>query len=600
MTKKHEIIKLSDREHIIHRPSMYIGGVAPDAVQDYAIQSNGDLQNVILNYPPGLIKIINEVIDNSIDAILKTQVGNLVEVEITDNTVQVQDNSSGFPTKSKDSTEEPLVLALGNARAGSNFNDEDNIGQMGTNGVGAFATNCFSLEFQAISSNQDVKVQATWTNNAILKEVKTSKPGAKTGTLISCTPDLKKFNLGKIDEDIKIAIKTRLICLAYTYPNIKFKFNKELLHKPKQITDLLNLGDDPVVHYQGENYEVHVIARNDTHQNFSFINGLNIKDGGTHLDVIANDLAKAFSTARGIQASKADITNTLQLVFVGTKFKNLRFNSQTKEKITNSTAEVRAYLGDIEPLVQKVLKSKEIKDFIKATAQARELRANKSKLNQTKKAKIKSEDFLDAQETRKYLMLVEGESAKGGLLPALGRKEIAYYTLMGKPLNAWSSSMQKMMANRELSEVLNIIHNSDFEKVVLAQDADLDGKHIAGLLLGFFAKYLPEYQDKIYYLRTPVRVVEKDDEAVRWSFNIDDDMIVKSNERALYMKGLGSFETSSLIKIVEQEGFENLLCKVQMDLTSEEDLETLEAWLGKESQQRKDFILENDFNIAKI
>ena len=601
-TKSHKIEKLTDREHILRRPSMYIGGISADEVQDYFLDSTGNLVPQTLKYPPGLVKIINEVIDNSIDAILKTGVGNKVQVSIDYQEITVTDNSAGFPTRGPTDDEEPLTLALGNARAGSNFNDEDNIGQMGTNGVGAFATNCFSTHFEAVTVNKNSTVQAIWENNAQDLHVKVSKGSTKTGTIVRFHPDLRKFNMRSLLEtaDISTCIKTRLLCLAYTYPKIKFEFNSEELKAPKHITDLLQVEDDPVIHYQTDNYEVHVIARRDTMQNFSFVNGLNIKDGGTHLDVITNDLSKAFSAARGVTASKSDIQNTLQLVFVGTKFKNLRFNSQTKEKITNSTAEVREYLGNIEPLIQKVIKSKEIKDFIKACTQAREMRADKSKLNQAKKAKIKSEKFLDAQNARKYLLIVEGDSAQGGLLPTLGRKEIAYYKLMGKPMNAWSISMQKMTTNRELSEMLNIVHNSNFEKIIFGTDQDLDGFHIRGLLLGFFAKYLPECLDKIYFLQTPVRGVMKNGEIQRWSFNLSDDLKIKSNEYSQYYKGLGTWDVEDLQKVIETEGLEGMLVKVQADKASKEDQTMLESWLGADSQLRKDFILENNFNIAKI
>ena len=598
-----QIIKLSDREHILRRPSMYIGGISEDPLIDYFL-TDGCLVPKELKYPPGFVKIINEVLDNSIDAILKTGVGDTISIDIdtTSSLITVGDNSSGFPNKVSPKDEEPVVLALGNARAGSNFDDESNIGQMGTNGVGAFATNCFSKEFRAVSTNKEFKVSAIWTDNAIFKEVKSQAiKNSKTGTKVSFLPDLEKFGIKEITPDIITAVKTRVLCLAYTYPKMKFIFNKEQMVPSSSITDLMQIGDDPVVHYATENYEVHVIARSETCNNFSFINGLNIRDGGTHLDVIANDLSKEFSTMRGISASKGDITNTLQLVFVGTKFKNLRFNSQTKEKITNSTPEVRNYLGDLGPLIKKVTKSKEIRDFIKATSQARELRADKSKLKQAKRAKIKSDKFLDAQDKRRYLLLVEGDSAQGGLLPTLGRKEIAYYKLMGKPLNAWSSTMQKMTSNRELSEVLNIVHNSDFEKVIFGTDQDLDGFHIRGLLLGFFAKYLPEMQDKIYFLQTPVRgVMNKAGDIDRWSFNLKDDLKLKSTEHVHYFKGLGSWSDADLRKVIEVEGLDAMMQKVQLDLDNTKDVDILDAWLGSNSQLRKDLILENDFNIAKI
>lgn len=595
-----KIKKLTDREHILHRPSMYIGGISNEEVEDFAwVPASGNMQVTTLSYPPGLVKIINEVIDNSVDAILKTGKGDKIEVWFDGDIIHVKDNSAGFPAKAEGDEVEPVVLALGNARAGSNFEDENNIGQMGTNGVGAFATNCFSKSFIAETFTNGKLIKAEWSNNATdLSVYYHSVKG--NGTLVYFLPDLERFGISNgIPEDVKLAIETRLRLLAFTYKHIAFEYQNQKIKVPKQLTEWFEVGEDPYIRHQGGNYEVYVIARAHSTRNFSFVNGLNIKDGGTHLDVITADIAKGFGNTR-ISANKADITNTLQVIFTGTKFKNLRFNSQTKEKITNSSAETRAYLGDLSPLVNKVVKSKDIKDFIKATTAAREMRANKAKLGAAKKAKIKSEKFLDAQNERTNLMLVEGDSALGGLLPSLGRKNIAYYALKGKPLNAWSATTQKLTGNKELSELLSIVHQSDFERIIFGTDQDLDGFHIRGLLLGFIWKYLPEYADKVYFLQTPVRGVTRKGELVRWSFDLKEDLKIKPSEQMQYYKGLGTWDREDLKHVLDTEGFENLLTKVELDMQNPDHLQILEAWLGADSQSRKDFILANDFNIAKI
>lgn len=589
----YKIEKLTDREHILRRPSMYIGSISNEEIEDFTKGEFLEIKTSTL--PPGLVKIINEVIDNSIDAILKTGKGNTVSVDIQDSKIVVEDNSAGFPLKGN-SNEEPVVLALGNARAGSNFNDDDNIGQMGTNGVGAFATNCFSKSFKATSITDGTRVQAIWENNANLKDVKVDQVKKNSGTKIEFEPDLERFKLTTITDDVKDAINTRLHCLAYTYPKINFKFNNNKIKAPKQLTDWFDLKDDPFVSYKSGDYEVFVVARSTTTPNFSFVNGLNIRDGGSHLDIIMNDIAKAFNNVRGVNASKADIVNTLQLIFVGTKFKNLRFNSQTKEKITNSAAEVREYLGDLEPLVNKIAKSKQIKDFIKATSQARELRSNKAKLNSVKRTKIKSDKFLDSQGDREILMIVEGDSAMGGLVPALGRKGIAYYALKGKPLNAYKATAQKVAVNKELSELLAIIHQSNFKKIAVASDQDLDGMHIRGLLLGFVDKFLPEHKDRVYFLQTPVKGIFKNDKIVRWTYDINETLTPKSGEMSIYFKGLGTLEANEMNTIVATDGFDKILQQVDFS-----NIETsLESWLGDDSDKRKELILKNNFSIANI
>ena len=613
--EKFEIKKLSDREHIVHRPSMYIGSVSNEQ-HETAIFENvfeePKLQTKQLTYAPGLIKIINEVIDNSVDVIIKTGKGSTIKVKLSEDKVEVQDDSTGFPMPEKFKKlardggvakreifeDLPVVIALGNARAGSNFNDEDNLGQMGTNGVGAFATNCFSKRFVCVTKTQDTTTKVEWRDNALLHNCNIEYKKSEPGTSITFWPDLAKFSLAEISEDVKDVIRTRLVVLSLTYPDIKFYFDGKRIKTPKRISNLFTTEETPFVEHSTDNYQVLVIANSEKTSHFSVVNGLNTPDGGSHIDLILQEIVKELSETKGLNCTRADVLNTLQIVFIGRGWKNLRFNSQTKEKITNSTKETREYLGDLNPLVQKVKKSKQIKDFIKATTQARELRVEKKAIKDAKKTKIKSDKFLDAQGDREILMLVEGDSAMGGLVPALGRKGIAYYALKGKPLNAYKSSAQKVAANKELSELLAIIHQNDFKKITIASDSDGDGAHITGLLLGFVCKFLPEYKDKVYKLQTPVKGAMKDGKLVRWAFNLEESVDIKSGESLMYFKGLGTLDPSDIDAVVKQVGMGGILSKMNLNVEGFEDV--MEAWLGDDADTRKRLILANDFSIASI
>ena len=612
---KFEIKKLSDREHIVHRPSMYIGSVSNEQ-HETAIFENvfeePKLQTKQLTYPPGLIKIINEVIDNSVDVIIKTGKGSTIKVKLSEDKVEVQDDSTGFPMPEKFKKlamqggiakreifeDLPVAIALGNARAGSNFNDEENLGQMGTNGVGAFATNCFSKRFVCVTKTQDTTTKVEWRDNALLHNCNIEYKKSEPGTCITFWPDLAKFSLAEISEDVKDVIRTRLVVLSLTYPDIKFYFDSKRIKTPKKIASLFATEETPFVEHSTKDYQVLVIANSEKTSHFSVVNGLNTPDGGSHIDLILQEIVKELSETKGLNCTRADVLNTLQIVFIGRGWKNLRFNSQTKEKITNSTKETREYLGNLDALVQKVKKSKQIKDFIKATTQARELRVEKKAIKDAKKTKIKSDKFLDAQGDREILMLVEGDSAMGGLVPALGRKGIAYYALKGKPLNAYKSSAQKVAANKELSELLAIIHQNDFKKITIASDSDGDGAHITGLLLGFVCKFLPEYKDKVYKLQTPVKGAMKDGKLVRWAFNLEESVDIKSGESLMYFKGLGTLDPSDIDAVVKQVGMGGILSKMNLNVEGFEDV--MEAWLGDDADTRKRLILANDFSIASI
>lgn len=612
---KFEIKKLSDREHIVHRPSMYIGSVSNEQ-HETAIFENvfeePKLQTKQLTYAPGLIKIINEVIDNSVDVIIKTGKGSTIKVKLSEDKVEVQDDSTGFPMPEKFKKlardggvakrevfeDLPVVIALGNARAGSNFNDEDNLGQMGTNGVGAFATNCFSKRFVCVTKTQDTTTKVEWRDNALLHSCNIDYKKSESGTSITFWPDLAKFSLAEISEDVKDVIRTRLVVLSLTYPDIKFYFDGKRIKTPKKIASLFTTEETPFVEHSTKDYQVLVIANSEKTSHFSVVNGLNTPDGGSHIDLILQEIVKELSETKGLNCTRADVLNTLQIVFIGRGWKNLRFNSQTKEKITNSTKETREYLGNLDALVQKVKKSKQIKDFIKATTQARELRVEKKAIKDAKKTKIKSDKFLDAQGNREILMLVEGDSAMGGLVPALGRKGIAYYALKGKPLNAYKSSAQKVAANKELSELLAIIHQNDFKKIVISSDMDPDGAHVAGLLMGFICKFLPDYKDKLYRLHTPVKGAMKDGKLVRWSFDLEGSLDIKSGESLMYFKGLGTLDPSDIEVIIKDGGLDAILYRMNLNVEGFE--EAMEAWLGDDADTRKRLILANDFNIAVI
>ena len=163
-----------------------------------------------------------------------------------------------------------------------------------------------------------------------------------------------------------------------------------------------------------------------------------------------------------------DIKNKLLIVAFLKNVKNLKFNSQAKEKITNSVSEINQYFADNSPdggipyekLVGKILKNSAIIDPITEVYKIKEEFKKRQELKGLEKVKkIKSDKYLPPIGKKKYLLLCEGASAIGGLVPVLGRKECGYFELRGKPLNAYSATQSKFTANKELSELYKIIKN---------------------------------------------------------------------------------------------------------------------------------------------
>ena len=215
-----------------------------------------------------------------------------------------------------------------------------------------------------------------------------------------------------------------------------------------------------------------------------------------------------------------------------------------------------------------------------------------------RKKKIKSDKYLPATKNKKVLFICEGASAVGGLMPSLGRENYGFYELKGVPLNSYEVSQQKFTSNKELSELYRIIQNEEYDIIATATDADADGSHIKGLLLGFFEKYLPEYLEMKRFgeLQTPVQVALKNKKPQRWNYELGVKLELKSGEVGKYMKGLGSFKSELLKHIVKKDGIQNMIKIFELD-----NKNVLDNWLSNsKSDIRKEYIKNNEFDITGI
>ena len=406
---------LTDRDHVLKRPAMYIGAVNSSSFSEYIFENN-KIENKEISYVPGLIKIINEIIDNSVDACIKSKFtkGTHISVKMTSDTVEVKDDGTGIPydlINGKTSAE----VAWGTMRSGSNFEDDEHRTQIGMNGVGSFCTNCFSTKFTGISDDGIKKVTCHFSDNAEKCKTTVSDSTGNTGVSVTFYPDLERFGLEKIDESHILMIKQRLINLNLTYPEISFKFNGKTININSFKKYVSLFGENPEI-YETEKYCFAVLHNeNDDFRQFSYVDGLKINDGGTHIDIISlnivnrirDKLVKKFKSIK-----PGDIKNKLFIIAFLKEFPNPKFNSQSKEKITNSNAEMTNYLGDIdyENFVKKILKNKDIIDPITEVYKIKEelkRRQEMKSLNAPKK--IKNDKYLPPIGESKYLLIVEGE-----------------------------------------------------------------------------------------------------------------------------------------------------------------------------------------------
>ena len=395
---------------------MYIGASNVVEVEDYCLV-NDKIQRTSVKCVPGLLKIINEIIDNSVDIAIKTNFEgcNSVSVKITDDTVVVEDNGPGIPVSKNPEGEYIPFVCWGYAMSGSNFDNDENRTHLGMNGVGSYCTNVWSTEFTGISDDSKNRYTVKFKNNALDYKETVSNSVSK-GVTVKFKPDLKRFGIEKIDQTHKDLIYQRLLNLSISFPLIQFKFNNKAIKTKNFKSYVSSFADEGSFEvFQSDNFSFAVIpSPSDEFQQFSYLNGLNIKDGGTHIDVIANNIVSLLrdSLSKKYKTIKpADIKNKLMIVGVFKNFANPKFNSQTKEKLTNSVSEVNQYFGDIDyqSLSKKILKNSNIISPIIEVFKIKEELKNRQELKTLNKAKkIKDEHYLPALKESKYIMVVEG------------------------------------------------------------------------------------------------------------------------------------------------------------------------------------------------
>lgn len=617
---------LDDRTHVLERPGMYIGGVKPVNQDQWIVDAEtSKFTYKTLQVVPGLIKIINEIIDNSIDVAIDTnfKAATKIHVKIDGKSVTVTDNGIGIPVKKLDGDANGRTLpeiAWTTLRSGTSFGSDRE--KIGTNGLGSVATNIFSNVFIA-TSDDGVKQQTIECHrnmsSVIPKKIKQSS--GKSGVEVYFEPDLSRFGLTEIDKVHQDLVYQRLFNLAISFPKIKFSFNgKQIAMSEKKFASMFS--DDAVL--EASNNTMICVFPNQ-HDEFKFyaqLNGLNTFLGGSHVDYVANEitsrirdkLVKKYKSLR-----PGDVKNKMGLAIVMTGFKNPDFNSQSKEELKNAWSDIGKHIDgkiDFDGLAKKLLKTEAFIDPIVETFKIKEELKARQELKKAKKVKVKSDKYFPGIGEKKYLFLVEGLSAGGGLMKCLGRNGKYFYCLRGLALNAYDSTIQKIAANQEIKEVMNILNLDlakktdeeqviEFDKIVIATDADIDGINISSMLFGWWYRLCPSLyrQHKIYKLNTPVVIVEDAKENIKnWFFKLDDFKKWEASNtdkklKVIYLKGLGSLSTSQLDFIIQKQGFDSLLEEYTLDDKSDEYFKN---WLGPDADPRKKYMKEYDFDINTI
>lgn len=500
---------LSDREHLLLRPNMYIGSITNE--HETLKFMNHEEQSYNIN--KGLLKIIDEIIDNSIDETLRNnfKVGNKIDIKcykVDDETIEivVSDNGMGIPNTlitTSDGKQLPqLQVAFTTAKSGSNFTNDNRI-TVGMNGIGAFATNVFSKLFIAESITSNSHARLTCKNNSTeieFEEISTKK-NKVTGTTMTFRPDLSKFEIDDIEDTLSVIslhIQDRMSNVMVLYPKLKITFNEKPIENVNKyygfpINVNFKTSDDKTF----TQISLFPVQPSQTVTTYSIVNGVkqSHSDCGSHVNYIYKELHRLIEPKLKRlfkhNVSLNQFKNTVGIAVWFSLFPCPMFDSQNKTKLTNSVSEIKDYLTNvginIEKLAKELSNDKDFINHIKVSLFAKldeeELKELSKLTNSKKNSIIKSSKHIPAsklgdEEYDTSLYITEGLSAISNLLPTRNAQLHGGYALRGKVLNVYDNKQTEVLKNTELFELSNIIgltnHNKfDYYKITLDDGTEI-------------------------------------------------------------------------------------------------------------------------------
>lgn len=597
------IRSLNWKEHIRMRPGMYIGklgdGQAPD---------------------DGIYILIKEVVDNSMDEYFMGH-GKEIHINVEGRSVEVRDFGRGIPLGK-------VVDCVAKINTGGKYDSKAFKKSVGLNGVGTKAVNALSSYFLVRSVREGKSKEAEFSQGEITNDGMVTLSSDREGTYIRFTPDEQIFPNFKFREDI---IETLLWNYAYLNSGLKIKFNGKTLVSKNGLLDLLiNKTNDeefiyPPIHLSGEDIEIALThATHYGEQYYSFVNGQNTTQGGTHLTAFRESVVKVLRDFYKKEYDAKDIRSSI-IAAVSIRVEEPVFESQTKTKLGSTLMGPEA--PSIRSFVNEYL-SKELdnylhrnpetasalqKKIIQSERERKEIADIKKEVNKkAKKANVHNKKLRDCrvhfsdksgdleQKGRSTLFITEGDSASGSITKARDPFTQAVFSLRGKPLNCYGSSKKIVYQNEEfnlLQHALNIEDGLDelrYNRVVISTDADVDGMHIRLLLLTFFLQFFPELvrNGHLYILDTPLfRVRNKSETIYCYSESEKQAAInkLKGKPEITRFKGLGEISPDEFAGFIGANM--RLDPVVLQDKTDVERL--LEYYMGKNTQERQNFIIEN-------
>ncbi len=599
--KKHvydesKIKTLSSLEHIRLRTGMYIGRIGDGS-----------------HYDDGCYILLKEVIDNTIDEFIMGY-GKEVQITIEGSTVTVRDNGRGIPLGK-------VVDCVSKINTGAKYNDEVFQFSVGLNGVGTKAVNALSKDFYVRSHRGGEFAEAAFKQGK-LKSDKTGKAADEPdGTLIRFEPDPTIFKTVEFRPEM---VEKRLRHYSYLNTGLKLIYNGQTFQSRRGLMDLVleDLQTDnsepiyPPLHYTDKTLEFCFTHSNSRYGEsfYSFVNGQYTADGGTHLSAFREGLLKAVNEyAKG--KFEGDDVRECMVGAVAIRLKDPVFESQTKNKLGNT--EIRSDLVNQvrEELLHFFNRNKEVAEKLVAKVEdTQQLRKELQEVKKLARERAKAitiripqlkdckDHFNKAKGKGKGTMvfITEGQSAAGSIVSCRDVNTQAIFTLKGKPLNVWDLKRDIVYKNDEMYNLMRSLDIEDnleglrYDKVILATDADVDGLHIRNLLITYFFRFFDQlvHDGHLFVLETPLFRVRNKNQTTYCYSEAERDKAAEAlgkNCEITRFKGLGEISPAEFKQFI---GDEMRLSKVEY-ATKPEVHGILTFYMGKNTPERKDFIMEN-------
>ena len=644
--KKDTHIKLTPLEHILHRPDSYIGSITNLTEMNYVVDavpcddeitpppvlgektkkrkrdSGFKIKKRMVTYVPGLLKLYDEILNNAADHRLHGCTK--IRIIVTNDSVKIWNNGVGIPIEISEKYGIYIPeLIFFNLLSGSNFDDAKKRIVGGRNVIGGKLANVFSKRFilQVCTSGKLYR-QEGMNNMSIIGKPKIKDAGYKDDwTQIEFFPDLSKFGMCELNSDFVALAMRRAYDIAASF-GISITFNGEII-KIKSMRQYapLFLGEKACAYYHNDRWDVCVAIREYSEfEAVSYVNGIYMSGGGTHVQYIKNQILSYLSQANDVLQTQL---SPLIFILISAIIENPAFSSQTKETLSTAVKDFGSKCELDESFLKKInVAAKESISNLIARREEAKFKALGSKM--TKRTLLGITKLTDAQNVGTSmctLILTEGDSAKAlaiaGLSALSGKERATYgvFPLRGKLPNTRDLDSKSFESNAELTSLVKIIglefgktYNNviglRYGRIVIMADQDADGSHIKGLIINFFDTFWPSLlhisPPMFYQFITPIVKVTRRG-AVTPFYTLADYMAaVQPGDKIKYYKGLGTSTGAEAKEYFSNMRRNVIPFKTSVDPTYDIDAIHLVFEKGKDAaNNRKEWLLKTD-NISPI